>query len=388
MKKVLLSITICFMVMMIGISLTKVYAQSFNYQASSYLATKQQTSLIKGASYNLSGAYCFIDDNGSRHTFNINKLVKIYNSTTIDYYCMDDYYSYSLYLDQDLYIKLLCYEYDEGADDNYTYDYTSYSSSKGLQSYNLTFTSAGTNAPVITGVTNETYYNSFQHVYYSDVDNDIVSATYQINGGEAVSFSSGIQITSLGKITITVIDETGNTTVLNYYQDFQNPNISGVVANGKYNTYKTISYSDNLGISSATYTVNNGVSKTLNNNTSVKEEGEILITVVDKAGNSSQIKYYQDVTAPTISAPDSVTSYVYNPVSISDIASLISVTDNMSTFTITYQDNYSGNEHNPGIYQIVVVAVDSYSNRSEKIIYVNVIDDQAPRIYFKNRRVN
>lgn len=389
MKKILcfiVSIFVCIFVINICVDIN---AASTTYSATSYSNTKQNLSLTTGTTYNISGSYTFKDEYQTSHTVTISEEIKLVSGYNfLSSYYLDEYYSYFLYVIKSGSYYQIYFEFDDyspATDDTAIYDYTSYSSSYGLQSYSLTFKSKGVNKPTISGVTEGSYYNSYKKVTYSDLDGDITSATYQVNGGTKYSFTSGSSVGQQGKITITVNDEMGNSVAVNYYQDLTYPTISGVSANAKYNTYKTISYSDNYGISSAYYQVNGGSKVTLSNNTSIQQQGTILITITDLAGNVKTITYYQDVTAPTINAPNLVTVYANNPASINDIKALVTVTDNIcssSQITVTYEDHFTGYEEIAGTYYVYVYAVDMYNNSSTKTIRIDVKDVSAPRVFF------
>lgn len=134
--------------------------------------------------------------------------------------------------------------------------------------------------PVIAGVKNNTYYNDSVDVELSD-NTGIASAT--VNG---IKMGNVESFTKNAKYKIVAKDFAGNTSTVTFYIDQTAPTVKGVT-NGKIYQYKkTITFSDNRAVKSATL---NG--KKIKSGKVVSAPGKYTLKVTDKAGNVRIVKF-------------------------------------------------------------------------------------------------
>lgn len=134
-------------------------------------------------------------------------------------------------------------------------------------------------APTVTGVDLKLYNKSVKPVF---------TDTGTLNGK---SFVSGTVISAAGDYQLVVQDKAGNQVIKEFSIDLSAPIVSGVRDNAGYKESVTVLF--NEGTASL-----NG--KTITNGTVVKNEGEYVLTVTDKAGNSTTLRFVIDFTPPTV----------------------------------------------------------------------------------------
>ena len=118
---------------------------------------------------------------------------------------------------------------------------------------------------------------------------------------------------------------------------------------------------------------------------------EIVVSVIDSSGNEQsqtiQITVLDDV-APSISGPINYSFGYTNQHTIEDIISLLTVSDNVDSLTISdliiVNDTYSANANTVGNYSVTVKVYDQSGNETKHTIDINVIDDVPPVIYVDN----
>jgi len=118
---------------------------------------------------------------------------------------------------------------------------------------------------------------------------------------------------------------------------------------------------------------------------------EIVVSVIDSSGNEQsqtiQITVLDDV-APSISGPINYSFGYTNQHTIEDIISLLTVSDNVDSLTISdliiVNDTYSANANTVGNYSVTVKVYDQSGNETNHTIDINVIDDVPPVIYVDN----
>lgn len=140
--------------------------------------------------------------------------------------------------------------------------------------------STDTVKPVIKGVKNEKYYNTYVDITVSD-DIGIESVTCN---DEAIGKEESIELD--GKYTITAKDFAGNTSKVTFYVDTTYPSVKGVKNGATYKSKRTIKFTDTIGVKSATL---NG--KKIKSGKVVSKKGKYTLRVTDMAGNVRVVKF-------------------------------------------------------------------------------------------------
>ncbi len=143
-------------------------------------------------------------------------------------------------------------------------------------------------APVFSGVEDGKFYNT--DVTVTPTDNDSIK-TFKLDGSDA---TIPVTVINEGPHTVVATDQVGNTTTVGFTIDKTNPTINGIVDNQYYNSAVTLNFSD-TNLKDATL---NGV--TANTGDVVSNEGNYVLVVNDKAGNSTTVHFTIDTTAPVI----------------------------------------------------------------------------------------
>lgn len=141
--------------------------------------------------------------------------------------------------------------------------------------------------PLVSGVTNNTYYNTDVTVTFSDIN--LASAT--LNGNP---FVSSTVVSGEGIYTLTVTDLAGNITTVNFTIDKTAPVVNGVIDNAYYNVDKTVTFSD-INLASATLNGTPIISGDI-----VSTEGIYILVVTDLAGNVTTVTFTIDKTVPVV----------------------------------------------------------------------------------------
>jgi hypothetical protein len=145
----------------------------------------------------------------------------------------------------------------------------------------ITITNIDKNAPAVTGVSNNAFYNVSRTIVFD-------KGTGTLNGEP---FTTGDTVIEEGSYTLIVTDDAGNTTTVNFVIDKTAPIIAGIENNTYYKTDVTITFNEG----SATLNGN-----TFTSNTLVSTENSYEIIVTDLAGNTTTIRFVIDKTAPII----------------------------------------------------------------------------------------
>ena len=114
----------------------------------------------------------------------------------------------------------------------------------------------------------------------------------------------------------------------------------------------------------------------------------ITFSATDNSSNTATLTIsikIVDTTKPIISGKQNITSHMSNPLTINQIKSSLSVTDNydtnLSSAITPYSDNYSKNINKEGTFEIAFTAKDNSNNESLPfVVKVTMIDDIAPTI--------
>lgn len=146
--------------------------------------------------------------------------------------------------------------------------------------YTFEVTGIDTEAPTITGASNNKYYKKAVTLTFSDTTSGIKSATLN---GKAIS--SGKKVSSNGKYTLKVTDNAGYCKIIKFVVDKKAPTVN--VKSKTSNKSVKITYKDKVsGIKSATL---NG--KKIKSGTTVRAKGSYVLKVKDKAGNTKTVKF-------------------------------------------------------------------------------------------------
>ena len=213
-------------------------------------------------------------------------------------------------------------------------------------------------APTISGVEKDAYYNSSKTLTFSDATSGIKTVTVNSKNVELTGNKYTISPdTYSGTINITVYDNANNISSISFKMDKIAPAISGV-SNGAIVKEAIISFSDNLLLDNCkySYSINDydedprmHISST--GSTKFTDEGYYYIKAVDKAQNTTILKFIIDRTTPTISGVNSGAYYNSSKtLTFSDNQGINrekfyingqKVTLNNNTYTIS-PDTYSG----------------------------------------------
>ncbi len=135
-------------------------------------------------------------------------------------------------------------------------------------------------------VTNKKVYNKAVTVSVTDASG-IKTAKYKKNSGKYYSFSRSKKLTTNGKYTVVVTDYYGNKTVKSFtIKDNKKPTVSGVAQNKTYKSKRTLKFSDNCGVKSATL---NG--KKISSGKVVSKKGTYKLVVTDVNGLKKVVNF-------------------------------------------------------------------------------------------------
>ncbi|MRX71170.1 pullulanase [Bacillus lacus] len=134
-------------------------------------------------------------------------------------------------------------------------------------------------APKVNGVTNGALYNRNVAIAFNE-------GTATLNGK---AIKTGTVVKNSGTYTVVATDLAGNKTTVKFTIDKTAPKVSGVSNNAHYNKNVKISFNE------GTATLNG---KAFKNGTVVKAERAYTLTVTDKAGNKTVVKFTIDKKAP------------------------------------------------------------------------------------------
>lgn len=134
--------------------------------------------------------------------------------------------------------------------------------------------------PTVKGVKNNAYYNTSKKITFSD-KNGIKSAL--LNGK---SIKSGKVVSNPGSYKLSVTDPAGNDKEVKFIIDKKKPTVTGVTNGKTYTSSKTIKFSDNRKVKSATL---NG--QKIKSGKKVTKKGSYSLIVTDYAGNKTTVKF-------------------------------------------------------------------------------------------------
>lgn len=151
--------------------------------------------------------------------------------------------------------------------------------------YSINVYATDTTAPIVSGVTNGGLYNTDLTITFNE-------GTATLNGN---TFTSGSTVSSEGNYTLNVIDDSFNSTIINFEIDKTAPTIN--IEDMKcYSSNVTLSFSG--GIAYEGYPNRPGA--TIANGTVFSDEKDYMISVIDAAQNYTYRWFCIDKTAPII----------------------------------------------------------------------------------------
>ncbi|KGR77595.1 Ig-like domain repeat protein, partial [Ureibacillus manganicus] len=145
-------------------------------------------------------------------------------------------------------------------------------------------------APIITNVEEGKHYQSVAPTFNEG------TAILTKDGGTGTDFVSGTEITENGIYTLEVTDAAGNKTSVRFTVDNQAPVISGVVNEEIRNSQFTPTFNEGTGRISK----NGDEFKEFISGSTVSDEGQYTLEVIDEAGNATTVQFTIDKTAPII----------------------------------------------------------------------------------------
>ena len=188
-------------------------------------------------------------------------------------------------------------------------------------------------APTISGVSDEAFYNKTKTITFED---EIGIKSVIINGKEyitAIAKIKTVTVSQEGEYKVEATDVDGNTRTLTFVIDKTAPTISGVSNGKRYSSKRKVSFEDKLsGVSTARYSLsgapsletyvgkknwdihetvhknaNNKSNATLRNNTTIYLNGNYSIVVTDRAGNTAKVSFsMKDTTKPSYKLTNNV----------------------------------------------------------------------------------
>ncbi|MBM7609091.1 hypothetical protein JOD29_002357 [Lysinibacillus composti] len=160
---------------------------------------------------------------------------------------------------------------------------------------------SGSSSPalVITGVTEGEFYNINVVPQFNRG-----TATLSKNGGEKENFVSGTTISEEGNYVLEVISS-GNKVIVGFTVDKISPTVTGVL-NDSANNQNVIPKFDE---GTATLSKDAGVKENFTSLTTITEEGQYILEVIDEAGNITTINFVIDKTLPIITGVANASYY-------------------------------------------------------------------------------
>lgn len=113
----------------------------------------------------------------------------------------------------------------------------------------------------------------------------------------------------------------------------------------------------------------------------------IILSVCDSSNNKTSITFYieiKDLTPPTIEGKQSYISHLSSPLTIEEIKSNLTVTDNtdinLSSSLYVCDDTYTINKNKTGLYTVYFCVMDSFYNEASPYKTVIEVKDDIPPI--------
>lgn len=222
-----------------------------------------------------------------------------------------------------------------------------------------------TTPPVVTGVEDQGEYKTVTPIF-----EETATATLQKGAGAATAFTSG-EISADDEYVLVVTDKAGNQTIINFTIDNVAPTITGVANDTTYNA--TVTPVNTAGdVETVVLTKDGRVDASYTTLGQITDDGIYQLTVADKAGNETTIKFTIDTQVKDVTySTSNGNKPTKNPVMVtirakeklqpvagwslsSDALSMTKVYDNDTTESVIVMD-LVGNTHT---INVVVTGID------------------------------
>lgn len=253
-------------------------------------------------------------------------------------------------------------------------------------------------APVVNIENNQAFKENTTIEVEDEAGNDFTIYLSK-DGEEKEEIENGTTTTSEGIYELTVVDKAFNEETIRFVVDGTNPKFNGLTSGKHYEEIK-IAVED---LSNTTITISKDHTEktSVDNNTTITEEGTYEITATDEAGNTTTVWVAVDKTAPTIERTDEVEYSTNNQTVTVKDKFLTAVKVEGPEFAGTYtRDDFTVGEHNENFaIEFNFTKEGTYTiNATDKFGYVTketfTIDKTAPVIngleegkYFYNKPV-
>lgn len=222
-----------------------------------------------------------------------------------------------------------------------------------------------TTPPVVTGVEDQGEYKTATPIFTEK------TATLQKGAGAATAFTSGTEISADDEYVLVVTDDATNQTIINFTIDNVAPTITGVANDTTYNTSVTpVNAAGD--VETVVLTKDGRVDASYTTLGQITDDGVYQLTVADKAGNETTIKFTIDTQVKDVTySTSNGNKPTQNPVMVtirakeklqpvagwnlsSDALSMTKVYDNDTTESVIVMD-LVGNTHT---VNVVVTGID------------------------------
>jgi len=253
-------------------------------------------------------------------------------------------------------------------------------------------------APVVNIENNQAFKENTTIEVEDEAGNDFTIYLSK-DGEEKEEIENGTTTTSEGIYELTVVDKAFNEETIRFVVDGTNPKFNGLTSGKHYEEIK-IAVED---LSNTTITISKDHTEktSVDNNTTITEEGTYEITATDEAGNTTTVWVAVDKTAPTIERTDEVEYPTSDQTVTVKDKFLTAVKVEGPEFAGTYtRDDFTVGEHNENFaIEFNFTKEGTYTiNATDKFGYVTketfTIDKTAPVIngleegkYFYNTSV-
>lgn len=227
-----------------------------------------------------------------------------------------------------------------------------------------------TTGPAVTGVEDQGEYKTATPIFTEG------TATLQKGSGTATTFTSGTPIASDDEYVLVVTDRAGNQTIINFTIDNVPPVITGIVDGTTYNQAVTPVNAEN-DVESVVLTKDGRVDGSYTTLAQITGDGVYELTVADKAGNSTTVKFTIDTQVKDVK----YTTSNNNKPTQGPVIVTISAKEKLQPIDgWTLVDEYSMiKEYNDNDTESVVVT-DLIGNTQTLNIVVTGIDRVAPEV--------
>lgn len=227
-------------------------------------------------------------------------------------------------------------------------------------------------APMVLGVEDGKYYRTPLYIYFSPLTGTDEILTGKLNDN---LITSPWYVSREGKYHLTVVDDAGNETVVDFAIDMTPPVLLGV-NDGEYVNYPVELHAED-DIETFVYRFNNGGYVTINAETLLFEsEGQYWVYAVDKAGNvGNPISFVIDTTPPSYALSGVLNGGITN-------TDVTLQTENDVTVSVNNKyipTNYTFNEN--GYYQVTIRDI------AGNDVFLQFVINKNPTVTISNQSV-